>query len=99
MIALDGDTLRVSGTMRLPEAGALRDKGLALLKSARSIDLSGVNDVDSSAIAVLLAWERASVGPGGPLPVTGAPAGLTSLARLYEVSSFCGLDAETPAAS
>lgn len=99
MIALDGDILRVSGAMRLPEAGKLRDAGLALLKSARSIDLSGVDDVDSSAIAVLLAWERASAGPGDPLPVTGAPAGLTSLARLYEVSSFCGLDAEVPTAS
>lgn len=99
MIALEGDVLRVSGAMRLPEAGVLRDVGLALLKSARSIDLSGVDDVDSSAIGVLLAWERASIGPGGPLPVTGAPAGLTSLAHLYEVSSFCGLDAEAPTAS
>ncbi|WP_430432979.1 STAS domain-containing protein [Methyloversatilis sp.] len=94
MIALDNGVLRVSGTMRLPEAMALRDAGLALLSSASSIDLSAVEDVDSSAIAVLLAWERASGGSNGPLPVTGAPAGLTSLARLYEVSSYCGLDAD-----
>ncbi|WP_374337178.1 lipid asymmetry maintenance protein MlaB [Methyloversatilis sp.] len=92
MIELDRDTLRVSGSMRLPEAIALREAGLRLLKSAKAIDLSAVGDVDSSAIAVLLAWERASGGGGSPLPVIGAPAGLSSLARLYEVSSYCGLE-------
>jgi phospholipid transport system transporter-binding protein len=98
MIALDKDVLKVTGTMRLPEAVALRDAGLALIASAKSIDLSGVRDVDSSALAVLLAWERASDGGAGePLAVTGAPEGLRSLARLYEVSSFCGLNAEAPA--
>lgn len=92
MIALEDGVMKVSGTMRLPEAAALRDAGLALLRSARAIDLSGVRDVDSSAIAVLLAWERAGGGAHGTLPVTGAPVGLVSLANLYEVSSFCGLE-------
>jgi phospholipid transport system transporter-binding protein len=95
MISLDRDVLRVAGPMRLPEAVALRDAGLSLLKAARSIDLSAVTEVDSSAIAVLLAWERAG-GNGRALPVSGAPEGLTSLARLYEVASFCGLEAVTP---
>jgi len=54
MIALDGDVLRVTGAMRLAEAVSLRDAGLALIGSARSIDLSGVSEVDSAAIAVLL---------------------------------------------
>lgn len=93
MIALDGDVLRVSGAMRLADAASLRDAGLALIPQAKSIDLSGVKDVDSAAIAVLLAWERASAGAAGPLPVTGAPEGLRSLSNLYEVSPFCGLDA------
>lgn len=97
MIALEGQVLRVSGPMRLADAIGIRDKGLALIGSARSIDLSGVAQVDSAAIAVLLAWERASAGSSGPLPVTGAPDGLRSLARLYEVSHFCGLDAESSA--
>ena len=61
MIALDNGVLRVSGTMRLPEAMALRDAGLALLPSAKSIDLSAVEDVDSSAIAVLLALSAANL--------------------------------------
>lgn len=97
MIALDGDVLRVTGAMRLAEAVSLRDAGLALIGSAKSIDLSGVKEVDSAAIAVLLAWERASSGSAGPLPVVGAPEGLLSLSNLYEVSSFCGLDAESSA--
>jgi phospholipid transport system transporter-binding protein len=97
MIALDGDVLRVTGAMRLADAVSLRDAGLALIGSAKSIDLSGVVDVDSAAIAVLLAWERASSGPAGPLPVVGAPEGLLSLSNLYEVSSFCGLDAPSSA--
>jgi phospholipid transport system transporter-binding protein len=97
MIALDGHVLRVSGPMRLADAVRIRDTGLALIESAKAIDLSGVGEVDSAAIAVLLAWERASSGSAGPLPVTGAPEGLRSLARLYEVSTFCGLDAESSA--
>lgn len=99
MIELDRDVMKVSGSMRLPDAAALRDAGLALLGSARAIDLSGVQDVDSSAIAVLLAWERAGDGAGRPLPVISAPPGLTSLARLYEVSSFCGLETGAAAPS
>lgn len=97
MISLDQDVLKVTGTIRLPEAMALRDAGLALMASARSIDLSGVVDVDSSALAVLLAWERAGGGTDAPLPVVGAPEGLLSLARLYEVSPYCGLDDESSA--
>jgi phospholipid transport system transporter-binding protein len=97
MIVLDGDVLRVSGAMRLAEAITLRDAGLPLIPSAKSIDLSGVTEVDSAAIAVLLAWERASSGAQGPLPVTGAPEGLHSLSDLYEVSSFCGLDVASSA--
>ncbi|MBP6095251.1 MAG: STAS domain-containing protein [Methyloversatilis sp.] len=98
MISLDGDVLKVGGEMRLAEAARLRDAGLALIKSAKSIDLSGVGSVDSSALAVLIAWERASGGmDGGPLPVVGAPEGLRSLAHLYEVGSYCGLDADSSA--
>jgi phospholipid transport system transporter-binding protein len=98
MIALDGDVLKVAGEMRLAEAARLRDAGLALIKSAKSIDLSGVDSVDSSALAVLIAWERASGGiDDGPLPVVGAPDGLRSLAHLYEVGSYCGLDADSSA--
>ena len=97
MISIENNVLRVTGTMRLPEAVKLRDAGLALVPAAQAIDLSGVVDVDSSAIAVLLAWERAAGRPDGPLPVTGAPEGLLSLAHLYEVSDYCGLDAESSA--
>lgn len=96
MIALDGDVLKVGGEMRLAESARLRDAGLALIGSAKTIDLSGVGPVDSSALAVLIAWERASGGlDGGALPVVGAPEGLRSLARLYEVGSYCGLDADS----
>jgi phospholipid transport system transporter-binding protein len=98
MIALDGDVLKVGGEMRLAEAALLRDAGLALITRAKSIDLSGVGSVDSSALAILIAWERASGSmDDGPLPVVGAPEGLRSLAHLYEVGSYCGLDADSSA--
>ena len=50
------------------------------------------------ALAILIAWERASGSmDDGPLPVVGAPEGLRSLAHLYEVGSYCGLDADSSA--
>jgi phospholipid transport system transporter-binding protein len=51
-------------------------------------DLSGVARCDSSAVAVLLEWQRAARARGLTLNVTGLPAGLVSLAGVYGVGEL-----------
>ena len=51
-------------------------------------DLSGVARCDSSAVAVLLEWQRAARERGLVLTVSGLPAGLTSLAGVYGVGDL-----------
>lgn len=43
---------------------------------------------DSSALAVMLAWQRAALKRGHELHVSGVPAGLESLARAYGVDGL-----------
>ncbi len=47
------------------------------------VDLSAVTDVDSAALALLLEWQRRLGARGANLVLTGIPAGLTALIRLY----------------
>jgi phospholipid transport system transporter-binding protein len=51
-------------------------------------DLSGVVRCDSSAVAVLLEWERVAVARGLKLEVVAPPAGLVSLATVYGVDGL-----------
>lgn len=53
-----------------------------------AFDLSAVTDVDSTAVAALLAWQRAARARGAVLSVVNAPANLTSLAQLYGVAQL-----------
>ncbi|MCB1915572.1 MAG: STAS domain-containing protein [Rhodocyclaceae bacterium] len=81
MIERDGKTLRVSGPITMTSAPAVRDRGLVLLgKDVATVDLSAVTEVDSAAIAVVLAWRRQA---GRALAFVGIPAALGSLASLY----------------
>lgn len=49
------------------------------------MDLSGVVRCDSSAIAVLLEWQRSAAAQGLTLSVRGVPPALRSLATVYGV--------------
>jgi len=55
-----------------------------------SIDLSAVATVDSSAVATLLAWQRAAKSRGVTLQLGTLPANLQSLADLYGASALLG---------
>jgi phospholipid transport system transporter-binding protein len=60
-------------------------------------DLSGVQRCDSSAVALLLAWQRTAQGVGKRLELRSVPASLRSLATLYGVESLIGgADNATP---
>ena len=91
-VSLQGDTLSLHGPMTLLHARALELAGAKALQgevlavTARLVaDLAAVTAVDSSALAVLFALQRALQQRGGSLAVRAAPDALLSLAKVYGV--------------
>lgn len=56
-----------------------------------TFDLAAVSAVDSSAVATLLAWQRASKARGASLALHNVPSSLLSLMSLYDVDGLLGL--------
>jgi phospholipid transport system transporter-binding protein len=54
------------------------------------VDLSGVTEVDSSALSLLLEWRREAVRNGREIHYRNLPASLKSLADLYGISELLG---------
>ena len=89
MIRRDGDRLMVSGPLTLAHvAAALSQGNEAIGAGARSVDLGEVGELDSSALALLLAWAREAKRRGRDLVFTNLPQGLTTIARLYGVAEL-----------
>jgi phospholipid transport system transporter-binding protein len=55
-----------------------------------TVDLSGVTEVDSSALSLLLEWRREAVRNGRAIRYRNLPANLKSLAELYGVTELLG---------
>lgn len=53
-----------------------------------TIDFSGITDVDSSAVALLLEWRREAARRGKGLYFVNLPANLVALAELYGVTGL-----------
>jgi phospholipid transport system transporter-binding protein len=70
-------------------AAALLRDGEAVIRDGDScFDLSSVQRCDSSAVALVLGWQRAALALGRHLELHGIPASLRSLATLYGVDSL-----------
>ncbi|WP_088283657.1 lipid asymmetry maintenance protein MlaB [Ideonella sp. A 288] len=70
----------------------LAQLGTALAADAApEIDASGLQSLDTAAVAVLLEIQRQARAAGKPLRITGAPPKLGELARLYGVEALLGL--------
>ena len=83
-VEFDGKTLFVRTPLTMTRARAVVEAGLPLLKGGEVVvDLAQVTEADSSAIAVLLAWQREQRSRSGSLRVQNAPAGLRSIAHAY----------------
>ena len=74
--------------MSLANAVQLAELGLAAIHGGdTTFDLSAVRTCDSSALVVLLAWQRTAQAAGRSIEVFGVPADMLSLATVYGVDS------------
>ena len=88
----DGDRLAVSGSLTIPEAARLLETGAQFARARDALfDLAGVDQIDSSGIAVILGWLRAAQAAGHSLKVANAPDSLRSIAKLYGVEAILPL--------
>jgi phospholipid transport system transporter-binding protein len=89
MIKREGDRLVVSGPLTLSTVtAALGEGNEAIAQGARTVDLGEVGELDSSALALLLAWLREAKRRNASLSFTRLPEGLTTIARLYGVAEL-----------
>ena len=79
--------------LTMSEVGAELARLQPLLQAdpAPVLDASGLQALDTAAIALLLACQRQAKGLGRSLQVVGAPPKLGQLARLYGVEGLAGL--------
>ena len=76
-------------SMTLANVATLKKEGTAAMDSGdTSIDLSAVTRADSSAVSVLLSWERYAKEKGLTLQIVHVPSSLESLLVLYGVRSL-----------
>ena len=83
VLALEGPLSFESLPRVLAESDAYEAR--ADLPDRLTIDFSGVTNVDSSAVALLLEWRRRALAHDKQLSFVNLPANLVSLAELYGV--------------
>lgn len=82
MISVEGKRLIVSGPATFDTHVAMRDESEAAVAEAElEIDLAGITDVDSSALALVFFWQRRA----RRITLTNTPRSLLALAKLYGV--------------
>ncbi len=86
MIACEGGRCRVEGPLTMNCVAAVLEESVRLFDSADiTVDLGAVTEVDSSAVSLLLEWQRAARRDQRTLHFVNVPANLLSLAKLYGV--------------
>lgn len=103
------DNLQSLTSLTVLNASAALERGYAALKAGQTVfDLRHVLTVDSVAVSVMLAWQRAAQDAGIQLELKNLPPALQSLTKLYGVCSLlfptdvkldqdCGAAASNPA--
>lgn len=90
----DGGQFRVAGRLGFAEATAALARSSELLDGKGgevSIDVSGLEGVDSATLAVLLAWCARAQTLGIIVRFTGVPVGLRALAHLCDAEPLLGI--------
>jgi phospholipid transport system transporter-binding protein len=93
MMRREGDALILDGPVTLqtvPELVAAAEEHFR--DGAQVVDFSGVTEVDSSAVALALEWQRQAASNKRTLRLQSLPAAMQNLARLYGVSEILQLN-------
>jgi phospholipid transport system transporter-binding protein len=84
-----GGRFQTAATLTHESAKAALDAGLSRIAAGASeVDCAPLKQFDSSALAVLLAWQRAATARGAALGIVNIPSGLASLAQAYGVDTL-----------
>ena len=89
MIRREEGRIVLSGPLTLANVAQVLEEGRRhLAEGAATVDLAEVSDLDSSALALLLAWLREAKAAGRALAFTNLPESLQTIARLYGVQDL-----------
>jgi phospholipid transport system transporter-binding protein len=81
----------VQGSLTMANVtGVLAESASLFRGSDVLVDLSGVTEVDSSAVSLLLEWRRQALAANRRVEYVNLPSNLKSLADLYGVSDLLG---------
>ena len=91
MIKCEGGRCRLDGPVTMGNVTGLLAESTHLFSAADVVvDLSGVTDVDSSAVSLLLEWRRTAQSASRRVEFVNIPSNLRSLADLYGVADLLG---------
>ena len=87
MISCEGERCAVQGPITLRNVtDVLAESATRFIGPRIVVDLSGVTEVDSAAVSLLLEWRREAAKAGRRIEFVNLPASVKSLADLYGVS-------------
>jgi phospholipid transport system transporter-binding protein len=89
MTELADNPMQSLSALTVDNATAALEHGLAAIRGGATVfDLRNVVSVDSAAVSVMLAWQRAAADAGVRLELQHLPPALRSLTKLYGVCSL-----------
>ncbi|TAK85952.1 MAG: anti-sigma factor antagonist [Betaproteobacteria bacterium] len=89
MIRREGRRILISGPVTLANVAAVLDEGRRHLEEGvRTVDLAEVSEMDSSLLALMLAWLREAKSRNRELAFANLPESLRTIARLYGVDGL-----------
>ena len=89
MTTTGAEVVRLEGALTMRSVGVWVNRPLPAGDVV--VDFSAVGEADSAALALLLEWMRRTRESGGAVTVRALPAGLLSLAALYDLSDLLSL--------
>ena len=82
-----------SQPLTFDHAKAASDEGLRAISAGQTvIDLASVSAIDSSAVAILLGWQRAARRTASTLQFANLPTKLVSMITLYGVTALLSVE-------
>jgi len=86
MISKNGERFEIKGPITMANARSIMEEGATLFNHGEvEVDLAGVDEVDSSAVSILLQWMRQAQLSNQPILFFNLPENLKSLIALYDV--------------